>query len=40
MFYVNPLLGRGFTLNIKSYFLEKIKVKNENVVCCNFCLAL
>ena len=27
MFQVNPLLGRGFTLNNKPYFLQKIKVK-------------
>ena len=25
--HVNRLLGRGFTLNIKPYFLPKIKVK-------------
>ena len=24
---MNPLLGRGFTRNIKPYFLQKIKVK-------------
>ena len=23
----------------KPYFLRKLKIKNENVVCCNFCLA-
>ena len=40
MFQVNPLLGRGFTWNIKPYFLRKVKVKKLNVVCCNFCLAL
>ena len=28
MFQVNPLQGRGFTWNIKPYFLQKIKVKN------------
>ena len=27
MFQVNPLLGRGFTLNIKPYFLRKINLK-------------
>ena len=27
MFQVNPLLARGFTLKIKSYFIRKIKVK-------------
>ena len=27
MFQVNPLLGRGFTRNIKPYFLRKIKEK-------------
>ena len=32
MFQVNPLLGRGFTLNIKPYFLTKIKVKK--IKCC------
>ena len=26
MFHVNPLLSRGFTRNIKPYFLSKIKV--------------
>ena len=24
---MNPLLGRGFTLNIEPYFLQKLKVK-------------
>ena len=27
-------------MKIKPYFLQKIKVKNYNVVCCNFCLKL
>ena len=27
IFHVNPLLGRGFTWNIKPYFLRKIKEK-------------
>ena len=27
IFHVNPLLGRGFTQNIKPYFLQNIKVK-------------
>ena len=40
MFQVNPLLGIGFTRKIKPYFLRKIKAKNQNVVCCNICLAL
>ena len=35
MFQVNPLLGK-----IKPYFLQYIQVKNQNVVCCNFCLGL
>ena len=29
LFHVNPLIGRGFTWNIKPYFLRKIKIKNE-----------
>ena len=32
--------GRGFIRKIKPYFRQKIKVKNLNVVCSNFCLAL
>ena len=32
VFHMNPLLGRGFTWNIKPYFLRKIKVK-KIVVC-------
>ena len=40
MFQVNHLLGRRFTSNTKSIFIRKIKVKNYNVVCGNFCLAL
>ena len=27
MFHVKPLLGRRFTINIKPFFLRKIKVK-------------
>ena len=30
-FHVNPLLGKGFTLNIKPYSILKIKVKNIQV---------
>ena len=32
IFHVNPLPSRGFTRNIKSYFLQKIKVKKYSVV--------
>ena len=33
MFRVNPLPSRGFTCNIKPYFLQKIKVKLIKVSC-------
>ena len=39
MFHVNPLHTED-SHEKRPYFLPKIKVKNQNVLCCNFCLAL